>query len=305
MNANSLRAAVRGIYDIQKLRIQMGNRICMNFKTKLGQEAGQKEEDMEEDSKKIIAIVRASYDKITDGAAMLLRRKAFQGDGVIDSYSEFCLVAEYVSILKSEEDGFKNLTQMLKDYPIYTDFLKAVKGVGPAMAAVIISEIDIHKAQYPSSLWKLAGLDVAQDGRGRSRRQEHLVTKEYVDKEGEVKEKLGVTFNPFLKTKLMGVLASSFLRAGDNPYSRVYNETKNRLENHAMYGIANEKNAIAQMKENKGQKYSPKLHRHNMAMRKMVKRFLVDLYVAWRTIEGLEVKPEYAEAKLGLVHRAA
>lgn len=41
-----------------------------------------------------------------------------------------------------------------------------------------------------------------------------------------------------------------------------------------------------------------------MAMRYMVKRFLVDLYVAWRTIEGLTVEPEYNEGKLGHKHAA-
>jgi hypothetical protein len=36
----------------------------------------------------------------------------------------------------------------------------------------------------------------------------------------------------------------------------------------------------------------------------MVKIFLVDLYTAWRTIEGLPVEPSYAEGKLGKKHAA-
>lgn len=36
MNNNPLRTLVRGAYDIQKLRIQSGNRIVGNFKAKLG-----------------------------------------------------------------------------------------------------------------------------------------------------------------------------------------------------------------------------------------------------------------------------
>jgi hypothetical protein len=301
--ANNIRAAVRGVYDIQKLRIQMGNRICMNFKTKLGQDAGQKEEDMEAAAQFILEQVRASYDKITDGATRMLRTRQFQGDGVIDTWTEFCLVANYAEICKSEEIGKKNLAALLKEYPIYNAWLKDIKGIGPAMAAVLISEIDIHKAKYPSSLWKLAGLDVAEDGRGRSRRAEHLVSREYVTADGETKERNGVTFNPFLKTKLIGVLAGGFLKAGDNPYSRIYRDYKTRLENHAVYGLANEANRIAEFKA-KGQKYAPKGHRHNMAQRYMIKRFLVDLYRAWRELEGLEVAPEYSEAKLGYSHAA-
>jgi hypothetical protein len=43
-------------------------------------------------------------------------------------------------------------------------------------------------------------------------------------------------------------------------------------------------------------------HRHNMAIRYMVKEFLADLWTIWRTLEGLETKPRYAEAKLGIIH---
>jgi hypothetical protein len=34
----------------------------------------------------------------------------------------------------------------------------------------------------------------------------------------------------------------------------------------------------------------------------MLKRFLVDLYKAWRSLEGLPVAPEYSVGKLGIVH---
>jgi hypothetical protein len=38
---STIKTMVRGAYDIQQLRIQMGNRIVMNFKAKLGQEPSQ------------------------------------------------------------------------------------------------------------------------------------------------------------------------------------------------------------------------------------------------------------------------
>jgi len=37
----------------------------------------------------------------------------------------------------------------------------------------------------------------------------------------------------------------------------------------------------------------------------MIKMFLVDLYNAWRRLEGLPVAPTYSEAKLGKVHKIA
>ncbi|MCP4149787.1 MAG: hypothetical protein GY757_18725 [bacterium] len=154
------------------------------------------------------------------------------------------------------------------------------------MSGVIISEIDIGKALYPSSLWKYAGLDVAGDGQGRSRKKEHLVETEYTSKDGEQKMKKGITFNPFLKTKLVGVLGPAFLKAR-SPYAEIYGDYKNRLENNPKH-----------LEKTKG-------HRHNMAIRYMVKRFLVDLHREWRALEGLSVSEEYSVAKLNMHHRQA
>lgn len=284
---SNLKTMVRGAYDIQKLRIQMGNRIVGNFKAKLGQEAGLPENELNAEGKLILKSMRATYKKITDGVKTFPRQASFKGDEVISTYTELCLISQYLDLETSEQQHFNRLGAVLKEYPVYISFLADVKGVGPALAGVIISEIDITKAKYPSSLWAYAGLDVARDGKGRSRKKEHLVESEYTDKDGNQAKKMGITFNPFLKTKLIGVLGSSFLRAGENPYSKIYNDYKNRLENHEKY------------------KDVSKGHRHNMAIRYMVKRFLVDLHRNWRALEGLPVTEEYHDAKLGHKHKAA
>lgn len=283
-----LRTLVRGAYDIQKLRIQTGNRIVANFKAKLGQLPSETEEDtLDIDGKQTLKILRQRYDKLMDGVKTFPRQKGFKGDEIISAYTEMCLVHQYMDLEKSEDFHFGRLKSVLKEFPIYTEFLESVKGVGPAIAGIIIGEIDIHEATYVSSLWKYCGLDVASDGKGRSRRKEHLREYEYTDKEGETQTKMGITFNPFLKTKLIGVLGSAFLRAGESKYSKSYYDYKKRLENHKVHS-----------EKSKG-------HRHNMAVRYMVKLFLMDLYVEWRQIEGLEVAPPYHEAKLGMVHKVS
>jgi hypothetical protein len=366
---------VRGAYDMQKLRIQMGNRIVGNFKAKLGQEPSSSEEELSDDAKKILTDLRNSYKKITDGVKGLPKLKDFKGDEVISTFTELCLVAQYLEIEKSEDDHFKRLGMILSEYPIYTEFLSKVKGIGPSLAGVIVSEIDIEKSRHPSSLWAYAGLDVASkweyvthellgattkvddmpefpmpqeyarlpqaDGGGpieidgfryeiayvtdcqplqsilhiqkgawsvkatykfvdlgaRSRRKEHLVEREYTAADGTLKKRLSITFNPFLKTKLMGVMASSFLRAGNETYRKVYDDYKLRLQNHHKYGEVNDGK-----KDGEGKIVTSKARRNQMALRYMVKRFLVDLYVAWRKLEGLPVSLEYAEAKLGIKH---
>ena len=283
----NLKSVVRGAYDIQKLRIQTGNRIVANFKAKLGQQPGHTEaEDLGVEEKKILNNLRVHYRKITDGVKTFPKQATFKGDEVISDYTELCLLAQYLDLERGEAEHFKRLGNILKDYPIFNSFLEPIKGIGPAMAGVIISEIDISQAQYASSLWAYAGLDVAENGAGRSRKAEHLRDQEYTDKDGNIKTKKGITFNPFLKTKLTGVLGSSFLRAGDNKYSLIYRGYKHRIENHP-----------AHQEKSKG-------HRHNMAIRYMIKQFLADLYLAWRAIENLPVSAPYHEAKLGMKHSA-
>jgi len=286
---SNLKTIVRGAYDIQKNRIQTGNRLVGNFKAKLGQAPSEKEDTIDKEGQQVLTNLRRSHKLLTEGVASFPRQATFKGDEVISDYTELCLVDNYLELEAQEKSHFRRLGNILKGYPIYNEFLLGVTGVGPAMAGVMLSEIDITKAEYPSSLHKYAGLDVASDGQGRSRKKEHLEDSEYVDAEGEVKVKKGITFNPFLKTKLVGVLGSSFIKQSPDKcvYRKIYDDYKHRLEH-----------MDAHKEKSKG-------HRHNMAVRYMVKMFLVDLYNAWRRIEGLPVAPTYSEAKLGKVHKIA
>lgn len=289
INTSNIKTMVRGAYDIQKLRIQMGNRIVANWKAKLGQAPSATEETLEEAEKTLLVQLRESFKKLADGVATLPRQSTFKGDELISTYTELVLIDQYLGLEQQETTQFKRLGNVLKDFSIYNEFLVNVYGVGPAMAGVIVSEINIHAAEYPSSLWKYAGLDVASDGQGRSRRKEHQEESTYLDKEKKEQTKMGITFNPFLKTKLVGVLGSSFIKqsAAKCPYRKIYDDYKHRLEH-----------SPAHAEKSKG-------HRHNMAVRYAVKRFLADLYVAWRTLEGLPVAKEYSEDKLGIVHHKA
>ena len=281
---NMLKAAVNGFYSIQKTRIGVGNNIVANFKIKIGQQPSKAEETLDADAKLLLANLRVSYRKITDGVASMNPRR-FKQDGLISAYSEFALVEQYINLVNAEDTAMKQITHSVKQFPIYQTFLEDVTGVGPTMAAVIISGFDIYKAQYPSSLWAYAGLDVV-NGAGRSRKKEHLVDQTYLDAEGKEQTKKGISFNPFLKTKLIGVLGSSFVKT-NGVYRDIYDNYKHRIEN-----------MPAHAEKTKG-------HRNNMAIRYTVKRFLVDLHRAWRALEGLPVPEEYSKAKLGITHKVA
>jgi len=288
-NKPALRALVRSFYDVQKLRIEAGNRIVANVRVRLGQAPGQPTEDISEEGKQLLKEMRDEYCLITDGLTTAKARKKAKEleakPGIISDAFEFELVG-YYDVMCSEEDSLAaGIKKLVEFFPIWDGFLLDVRGCGPAMAAVIISELDAAKARHVSSFWKYAGLDVAEDGLGRSRRAEHLIDVEYTNRKGEFATRKGITFNPFLKTKLIGVLGTSFLRLGGE-YRLIYDGYKHRLETNPAYADLS------------------KGHRHNMAIRYMIKIFLKDLWLAMRTLEGLPITQDYAEAKLGLKHGA-
>lgn len=294
-DTNTIRPLVRGFYDQQKLRIESGNRLCAQFRSKLGLDTQQPEEE-DEDAAEVLDAIRASYKKLTDGVKKELpAMKSFVGDELISSYTELCLVAQYMDLESREGTHLRRIEVIVQAHPLWEAFLKGVRGCGPAMAGVLLSEIDIARATYPSSLWQFSGYGVEADGRGTSKRSEHLHDVTYTTKAGETATRKGIRYNPWLKTKLY-VLATCMIKAGSS-YRAVYDGYKVRLENSQRH-VANKDDAKTWAEESKG-------HRHAAAMRYMVKRFLVDLYKAWRALEGLPIAPEYSEAKLGIVHRAA
>lgn len=288
MDKQSLRALTRSFYDLQKLRIMVGNRLVANIRVRLGQEPGEPTEEMTPDGKELLEKVTAAFRRITDGLVTINNRTIVaaiaQSDGIIADAFEFELVRYYLALLKDEENLGKGVGRLVAEFPIWERFLDGVKGCGPMMSAVIISELDIHKARHISSFWKYAGLDVV-DGQGRSRKATSLVDREYINADGENATRKSITFNPFLKTKLIGVLASSFLRCS-SPYRDYYDNYRVRLDNRPDMA-----------EQSKG-------HKHNMALRYMIKMFLKDLWLSWRVIEGMPTEPDYAEAKLGIVHGA-
>lgn len=321
----SLRAMTRGAYDIQKLRIEMGNRICAAYRVKLGI-APSESEDQEDnkEAKKILDILRASYDKLTDGVKRELPAiKNFVGDEIISTYTELCLISEYLELEKSEKKHFDRLGDILKGFPIYNEFLANQIGCGVAMSAVIISEINIHLAKYVSSIWAYLGLA----GPGQSRKAEDLKDIYYLDKEGNPCCRRGIGYNSWAKTKMVGVMSGCLLKSGlswEVCSEDVFNNTQEAFRERRkktidgvvvpdvpciarckskwaeIYLLARYRKQIAPAWEGRSPAW---INRH--ALRYMVKMFCLDLYKAWRPLEGLITHAPWAEAKAGLIHKAA
>lgn len=279
---NRIRNLVNGVYDIQKLRISTGNRIVASLRPET-------DTANEDEATSMVKLITDEYTRITD-----LYVSAFSGRGSIEksiakldpapdlikSRIDYELVQQYLRLVEAEDAMVKIVEREVKTHPMWDAFFKGVKGCGPLMSAVCIAYFDPHKARHASSFWRYAGLDVqpTESGEMRGVGRWYTEMRPYTDRDGDTKERKSLTYNPFLKTKLVGVLGSAFLRARDSYYGKVYYDYKNRME----------------QREN----LSP-IVRHRRATRYAVKMFLRDMWVVWRELEGLEVTEPYEVAKLG------
>ena len=187
--------------------------------------------------------------------------------------------------LEEELGGF--IEKDIKVEPMWKEFLKGVKGIGPLLGASLLVLIDIEKGEHISSLWKYAGLDVAEDGRGRTKEKEHLVPRQYKNKKGEIVDTVGITYNPTLKT-VCWKIGEQFIKCRKSKYRNIYDTSKEFYKKKFPDEVkVKEKGKKTRTKYNK-------LHIHNMARRRMVKAFLSDFWVAWREHDGLPTSVPFA-----------
>lgn len=176
-------------------------------------------------------------------------------------------------VIGMEESTAKEITAEVHKHDLWKTFLQDVKGCGEMIAAVIITEFDIHKWENVSKGWAFAGLAPGKDRKAKGTK---------------------CPYNQFLRAKLCGVLGSSFLKC-NSPYREYYDNMKHRYESQS-WGMDS---------KHPTDKNRPKAgHQHKAATRYMIKMFLKDVYVAWRTLEGLSVREPYQAEYLGHEHSA-
>lgn len=378
-----IRILTNGIYDIQALRVATGNRLVSALRPEFGLEIPKVDEELlNSDDDELRAEAMKQLDeakkKLDSATAAILKEykniteyfaTEFGGKGNIErciekmgpelayikSDLDYNIVRTYKILVEAEQNQLKVLEQEVKKHPMWDRFFADVKGCGTQMAAVCISYFDPHKARHPSSFWKYAGVDVTPDGHGRTKSD--TVTQEYIGDDGKKHTREGLGYNPFVKAKLVGVLSTCFLRAGEgSKYNKCYYDYRHRLESRedmqvspracrspetgfvqevrvkkgdmvaegdvvAVVSTATKQYAVKAKYNGKVDKLnlhegdrvrrkqsvvtlevallnSPRIHR--MALRYCVKMFLLDMWVAWRELEGYDVSDgDYATAKLG------
>ncbi len=273
----ALKKKVRYFYDLQRLRLQVGGRLT----------------------------------KRPEGSTIDLH-----------TYDVALLEKRMEELRGVERVALGDVEAHLKTIPFYRDVLtdkSRFKGVGPTMAGVILSEFDINRQENVSQMWSFAGLAPVAARRcktcstlvelnedGLFKHVKPFTPKAKPGEEAKPKEdracpdaKFSITlektfesgkamrptkgeklpYNAFLKTKLVGVLGPVMLQVG-SPWRKCYDDYKHRKVSGG-WGRSD-------------------AHRHQAAIRYMIKMLLLEIWREWRTFEKLSVREPYSVEKLGM-----
>lgn len=195
-------------------------------------------------------------------------------------------LSELEETLKKLEDVEAYLqnqfASVIEEEDIWHAFFVNVKGIGHTLALGLVSQIDISKAKYPSSLWKYAGYGDIDKEKNEAKRR-----------------KVGESFphNAFLKMTCWKV-GQSFIKqkASGSFYRRMYDEFK-VAEKQKHPEIVKIQTGVTKVGKPKYKQLYTKGHIHNRAIRKTIKLFLSHLWVQWRQLEDLEVVQPYGVGK--------
>ena len=211
--------------------------------------------------------------------------------------------------LRMEEDIKKEIQGLLSDWPVWTDWLVKVKGVGPISAGGIWAHVDIRIADSPSKLWHYAGHHVDENGQ-----LPHL-------EKGKKR-----SWNRRLQT-IVWNCGESMVRTHGG-YRELYEQFKLDEQSHQRVEIKPDPEELAGMllaeqigKYKAGSRVKDKAHAARIlkeldmlrpvlcdrtpghidrrARRKMRKVFLGHLWTQWRRLEGLPIRQVYIVAKDG------
>jgi len=261
---------------------------------------------MTESTAELKLLVGTYYALQKERIQTVLRIKALERSGIAKSRAEDLHEHMDKELLRIEKWIAGKIEDRLKGNDIYNAWLKHVPGVGPILAAGLISVIDpISEVEKPSSLWKYAGQDVV-DGKAPKRVRGQKVT-----------------WNPFFRT-LCWKLGDSFVKAGGY-YRKVYDKARAKEDSKAPFKVPIEhvqgyllaenvgnikkgemigrENISKFRKQAKGREEVlvtlTDLHKYNRAKRKAVKLFIAHLWAIWRDLDGLSVRVPYVVEKLG------
>lgn len=206
----------------------------------------------------------------------------------VDVQGEMRRVAEDVLDVKCKELT-RHMQKVLKAVPIYDRFLKHVPGVGPVLAAYLVAFVNIRISEKPSQLRRYCGAAV-RDGR-----LEKPVSKELRGYNVSLRTALYLAWVSLKMTRNNGTEhggTSKYWQVWENTKMRELGNPRYNAENNTIEGLVYRDSNTKKEVHRAARKYID-----SKGMWKSIGVFLEDLYIVWRSIEGLPVWPTYQTAK--------
>lgn len=165
----------------------------------------------------------------------------------------------------TKDELAKKLKPYLETQPIYINWLNQIKGIDVLSASKLLRLVgDITRFSTPSALWHYAGLHVVK---GRAPKPKH----------GQA-----VTWNPKLRALLLGIMGENFIKQ-NNIYRKVYDNRASLTKRTKPQIWHLNPNGTKLTTPNKHPK-----HGHKDAIRVMMKRFLLEFWIASYQAKGLQ-----------------
>jgi len=311
----TIRFLVNQYYDVQKLRVEAFNRIVafagesqFSYENPVRFASHMRNETHQMDASQNIFETKKDSAKPSAIATQIITQKI----KVPQEIGE--VVWYHNSLHETEKQLAKRLDGWSKTTPIRTQHLATINGIGPILSSGIIAWISpISNFDSISKLWAYAGLSAvhyeSKCDKGHKLLTTNKITKCPVRKNRDKEEKCNadieesVFVNAPIKRKaghhclvnvklktLTWKIATSFEK--QNPkksyYRRLYDKQKQYYMNRADLKEQLEK-------KQKGAKG----HIRNMTLRYVSKRFLADLWLAWRRLEHLDISKPWILSKGG------
>jgi len=175
--------------------------------------------------------------------------------------------------MKKEEGRIKReYAKIVRELPIWKEWLCNIHGIGEDATGQIIGRLgDISRFERISKLWSYCGYGL-YDGKvqGLKKGQKH-------------------NYNTKMRSLMYKIVTNGFImHKKDSYYGQLYDKFKKELREQYPEPIDNPKY------NGKGyKKLYTDMHIHLMAIRKVAKVFLKDLWIVWRSLENLPISQPY------------
>lgn len=217
------------------------------------------------------------------------------------------VVKELNKIFGKTQDKLKSeMHKELRRVPVYEKWLKNVAGVGPILAAYLLSQVNIElpasapggTTGKPSNLIRFCGNAVI-DGK-----RDSLQRGEKAHYAAELRCQLFVWYGGLVRGKGVGPKSDKYLDVAANYANRMRHSERVNLTKNTITRF--DSKALMTYRDPTGAGKDMPVSAKNFVLqtgrRKAVDVFLEDLYIVWRSLEGLPVWAGYYAEKLGYRH---